>query len=111
MKSQILKLLLLAGMGSFFATGCCYPTRVAVVKKTPVLAPTGPVVAERHEVPAPRPVIAEKTEVLPPTGPILVKEYTIPPRPAEVVVVTTKAPPEPVQSAWYFTGIRWVWLP
>lgn len=98
MKSQILQLLLLAGMGAFFATGCCYPTRVAVVKKTPVLAPTGP-------------VIAEKREVLPPTGPILVKEYTIPPRPAEVIVVTTKAPPEPVQSAWFFTGIRWVWLP
>jgi hypothetical protein len=111
MKSQILQLLLLAGVGSFFATGCCCPKQVAVVKKPPVLAPTGPVVTEKHEVLLPRPVIAEKTEVLPPTGPILVKEYMIPPKPAEVVVVTSTRPVERVDTGWYFTGIRWVWLP
>ena len=112
MKRQILQLLLSAGIAAFFATGCCYPKQVAVVKKTPVLAPTGPVIAERREVvPPDGPVIAEKTEVLPPTGPILVKEYTIPPRPAEVVVVTSVRPVAPVESGWYFTGIRWVWLP
>src|SRR6266850_2076188 len=85
MNRQILQLLLSAGIGAFFATGCCCPKQVAVVKKS---------------------------EVLPPTGPILVKEYTIPaPRPGEVVVVATTPPPKPVESSWHFTGIRWVWVP
>jgi hypothetical protein len=89
MKRQILPLLF-AGMGTFLATSCCCPKKVAVVKKAPV--------------------------VLAPTGPILVKEYTIPARPvvvepATVVVVTSNPPPQAVESAWYFTGIRWVWLP
>ena len=97
MKRQILPLLF-AGLGAFLATGCCCPKQGAVVKKTAVLAPTGP-------------VIVEKTAVLPATGPILVKEYTIPaPRPGEVVVVTTNPPPPQRESPWHFTGIRWVWL-
>jgi hypothetical protein len=99
MKRQILQLLLSAGIGAFFATGCCCPKQVAVVKKSAVLSPTGP-------------VIVKKTAVLPPAAPILVKEYIIPaPRPGEVVVVASTPPPKPVESSWHFTGIRWVWVP
>jgi hypothetical protein len=102
MKRQILPLLFV-GMAASLA-GCCCPRQVAVVKKTPVLAPTGR-------------VIVKEPAVLPATGPILVKEYRLPPKPvvvtpAEVVVVVdSTAPPKPPESAWYFTGIRWVWLP
>ena len=106
MKRQILQLLLSVGVVAYLATGCCYPRQVAIVKKTPTLAPTGR-------------VIVAKPAVLPPTGPILVKEYTIParpavvvtPAPAEVVVVVSNAPPRPPETEWFFTGIRWVRLP
>jgi hypothetical protein len=127
MKRQILQLLTFAGIGAFLATGCCYPKQVAVVKKPAVLAPTGREIVKEPEVlpPAGREIVQEP-EVSPPArrvivqepavptpGPILVKEYTVPaPKPGEVVVVvTSNPPPKPVESAWYFTGIRWVWIP
>src|SRR5262245_37148817 len=106
MKRQILPLLFV-GTTAFLA-GCCCPRQVAVVKKTAVLPPTG------------RPVIVKKTAVLSATGPILVKEYTLPPKPVIVspgppaglvFVVNSTPPPRCPPCSWYFTGIRWVWLP
>jgi hypothetical protein len=112
MKRQILPLLL-AGMAAYLVTGCCYPKQVAVVKKPAVLAPTGPVIAEKREVLPPTGRVIVREPEVPPPGPILVREYTVPaPKPGEVVVVqTSDLPPKPEASSWYFTGIRWVWIP
>jgi hypothetical protein len=112
MKRQIL-LLLIAGIAAFLANGCCCPKQVAVVKKPAVLAPTGPVIAKEPAVLPPTERVIVKEPAVPQPGPILVKEYTVPaPKPGEVVVVvTSNPPPKPVESAWYFTGIRWVWIP
>jgi hypothetical protein len=81
-------------MGALLATGCCHPKQVAVVKKPAVLAPTGPVIVKEYTIPG-RPVIVSSE----------------PPPKEIVVVVVSNPPPARVESAWYFTGIRWVWLP
>jgi hypothetical protein len=80
MKRQILRVLLTGGIGAFLATGCCCPKPVAVVKKTEVLTPTGPVIVS--------------------------SKYPV--RTNEVVIVQPTPAPKPDETLWYFTGIRWV---